>query len=181
MIVQPKNKKRVMKKLIISAVITLALALALHSTQAQGTMTYLSNLGQTSVGSLPIGSNSWYATYLITGTNAGGYLLDSVQLGMADASGNPSNFTVMLYSAYVGPAVLPGTNLCTLDGTLNPTTAGVYTFTDVSNLMLSPRTTYFLVLTAGTAVADGAYDWSYIGNYAYAQNGGWITYATALV
>ena len=67
--------------------------------QAQGTMTYLSSLSQSSTGSDPVGSDSWLAAIVWNGNNPGGYSLDSIQLGMADASGFPSNFTVMLYTA----------------------------------------------------------------------------------
>jgi hypothetical protein len=32
---------------------------------------------------------------------------------------------------------------------------------------------YYIVITAGTAVADGAYDWSYVGANAYNPSAGW--------
>ena len=105
--------------------------------------------------------------------NAGGYSLDSIQLGMADASGTPSNFMVMLYTAYIGGATIPGSSLGTLDGSLNPTTAGIYTFTTASNLMLSPNTIYFIVLTAGTTVANGAYEWNYENTSSYNPSDNW--------
>jgi hypothetical protein len=149
-----------MKRIITSAVTVLAIILARHIVQAQGTMTYLSSLSQTPTGSVSVGSDSWLAADFITGTSANGYSLDSIQLGMANASGSPTNFTVMLYSAFIGGAVLPGTNLDTLSGSLDPATSGIYTFTTISNLMLSPRTVYFIVLTAGTGVTNGAYNWS---------------------
>jgi hypothetical protein len=149
-----------MKNIIISGVIVLTSILAPQIVEAQGTMTYLSSLSQTSTGSSPVGSDSWLAASFITGTNASGYSLDSIQLGMADASDNPSNLTVMLYSAFISGEVVPGSSLGTLDGSLNPTTAGIYTYTPASNLTLSPLTSYFIVLTAGTTIANGAYSWS---------------------
>ncbi len=139
-----------MKNIIISSVIVLTSILAPQIIQAQGTMTYLSNLGQPSDGSNTVGNDSWLAALFYTGTNSTGYTLNSIQLGMADASGNPSNFMVMLYSAVGVTGIFPGSSLGTLDGSLNPTTAGIYTFTTASNLMLSPDTQYFIVLTAGT-------------------------------
>jgi hypothetical protein len=60
---------------------------------AQGTTTYLSNLGQASAGSLAVGSDSWLAAPFGTGFNAGGYVLDSAQLSLTDASGN--RYTVL--------------------------------------------------------------------------------------
>ena len=141
--------------------------------QAQGTMTYLSNLQQSSAGSLAVGSDSWVAADFRTGTNTGGYLLDSVQLAMTDASGNPSGFTVMLCSATVGVGNSPGTSLGTLEGSLNPTTAGIYTYTPASSLTLSPRTIYFIVLTAGTTLANGANEWGYTSTSSYNPSDGW--------
>jgi hypothetical protein len=58
-------------------------------------------LSQTPTGSVSVGSDSWLAADFITGTSANGYSLDSIQLGMANASGSPTNFTVMLYSAFI--------------------------------------------------------------------------------
>ncbi|HEX5399244.1 MAG TPA: choice-of-anchor R domain-containing protein [Verrucomicrobiae bacterium] len=166
-----------MKKITIGVVILIGLSVS-RIVQAQGTA-YLSNLDQTPSGGLPIGSDSWYAAMFITGTNSSGYMFDSFQAGMADASGSSSNFTAMIYSALTGGGVFPGNNLCTLDASTNPMSAGIYTFTAVSNLMLLPSTTYFVVLTGGTTVAEGAYNWNYVGTYAYSQEGGWRTFANA--
>src|SRR6202044_2709741 len=99
--------------------------------KAQGTLTYMSNLAQPSTGNKLVGSNSWVATEFQTGANTGGYMLNSVQLEMADASGSPNGFTIMLYSPIVifGPDV-PQTNIDTLSGSIDPSTADVYTYTD---------------------------------------------------
>jgi hypothetical protein len=164
-----------MRKIIMNGVITFAVTLlAPQILQAQGTMTYLSNLGQASGGSLAVGSDSWLAVGVLTGPNAGGYVLDSIQLGMTDASGNPNGFTVMLYSETDIVAVVPGSNLGTLNGSLNPTTAGIYTYTPASSLTLSPSTGYFIVLTAGTTVANGAYEWSYVNTSSYNPSDSWL-------
>ena len=165
-------------KAIINGIIVVALALLPPRTvQAQGTITYLSNLGQASAGSLGVGSDSWYAALFFTGTNPSGYELDSIQLEMADASGNPNGFTAMLYSASFGSGIAPGNSLGTLDGSVNPAMGGIFTYTPISNLTLSRNTPYFIVLSSGTAVADGAYGWSFVGTYSYSQNGGWRTFA----
>jgi len=164
-----------MKNPIIGGIIVLAVVLSVPQIlQAQGT-TYLSNLGQPSTGSLAVGSDSWYAALFFTGTNASGYSLNSVQLAMTDASGNPSGFTAMLYAQDYsnGFAIFPGSRLGTLSGSTDPATGGIYTYTDDSNITLSPSTPYFVVLTAGTTVANGAYDWSLAGIDSYNPNGGW--------
>lgn len=160
-----------MKKLILMFVVAV---LAPQVIQAQGVITYLSNLEQTSTDSVAIGSDSWLAEPFVTGNNVGGYLLNSVQLEMMDTSGSPNGFTAMIYGAGNNPsAVLPGTSLGTLNGSLNPVTAGTFTYTTTANLILSPSTYYFIVLTAGTLVANGPYEWGLAGTYSYYQSGGW--------
>lgn len=158
-----------MKKILFMLVVELLIQ---QVTQAQGTL-YLSNLGQSSTGSESVGSNLWYAALVETGNNTGGYALDSIELGMVDASGNPNGFTALLYSAIVSADIYPGSNLATLNGSLDPSTAGIYTYTPTSNLTLSPSTLYYIVLTAGTAVANGAYDWSLADANSYNPSGGW--------
>ena len=145
-----------MKKIIVMFAVAF---FATQIIQGQGT-TYISNLGYISTGSSSVGSDVWFAADFFTGTNAGGYALNSVQLATTDASGNPSGFTVMLYSSISGFATFPGSNLGTLNGSLNPVTAGTYSYTPASNLTLLPSTSYFIMLTAGTTVANGAYEWS---------------------
>jgi hypothetical protein len=167
-----------MKKNIIGIIILMVGLLAPQITRAQG-IVYVSNLGQASTGSDSVGSDSWLAMGFDTGTNASGYVLDSVQLGITDATGNPSGFTVMLcaqnYNNPAGP--FPGSSLETLNGSANPSTGGIYTYTDASDLILLPSTDYFIVLTAGTTVANGAYEWSVTGignNSSYNPSGGWL-------
>jgi hypothetical protein len=164
-----------MKKIVLLAIPVFALAvLPPQILQAQGT-TYLSNLDQSSSGTLAVGSDSWLAAMFQTGTNIGGYVLNSIQLAMNDASGNPTGFTAMIYApSYPPGGVLPGSSLGTLTGSLNPVTSGIYTYTPAANLTLSPRIPYFIVLTAGTAIANGAYDWSLAGANSHNSSGGWL-------
>lgn len=150
-----------MKNIVLGSVAALATALlSPHAAQAQGTTLYLSSLSQTYTGSAAVGSDSWLTDRFSTGSNPGGYTLDSVQLGMADASANPSGFAAMLYSSTGLPAgIFPGSNLGTLLGPASPSIAGVYSYTPAASLRLSPGTDYFVVLTAATAVASGAFNW----------------------
>jgi hypothetical protein len=139
----------------------------------------MSNLAQTPTGSDLVGGDSWLAVDVRTGTNVSGYMLNSIQLAMTDATGSPSAFTVMLYASIINPPIgyVPGSSLDTLNSSLSPVTAGTYTYTAPSDLTLLPSTHYFIVLTAGTAIASGAYDWSTtsIGsNSSYNLIGGWL-------
>ena len=170
-----------MKRLITSGTIALAVGLsAPQFAQAQGTL-YISSLGLSSTGGSSVGNDSWLAADFWTGNNPGGYLLNSVQLALTPASGNPSGVMAMIYNnrAYPSAPIL-GSSLGTLNGSLDPVTAGVYTYSPASNLTLSPSTAYFIVLTAGTAVANGAYEWSFTSTYAPVSSGGWYA-GTALL
>jgi hypothetical protein len=175
------NKEFFMKQITVNGLIVLLHGLSLQITQAQGT-TYLSNLGYNSTGSVAVRSDSWFAADFITGTNASGYTLNSIQLAMSDSTGDPSGITVMLYANDGNSAgANPGSNLGILNGSLNPVANGLYTYTTLSDLSLLPRTDYFIVLAAGTMVANGAYQWSVTGTpspgYTSDHWGGEITFA----
>ena len=60
-----------------------------------------------------------------------------------------------------------------MNGSLSPATAGVFTYTPVANLTLSRQTDYFIVLTAATAIANGAYGLSLSGIDSYNPSGNW--------
>jgi hypothetical protein len=167
-----------MKNLVIISAVTAGLSI-LRMAHAQG-IVYLSNLGQPSAGNLVVGSDSWLAAGFHTGTNPGGYMLDSVQLAMASASGNPNGFTVMIYNEANNPTtILPGNSLDILSGPSNPSTTDVYTYT-ASSLVLNPSTHYFIVLNAGTTVASGAYEWNVLNTASYNPSDGWIGSVTLI-
>src|ERR1039458_9701712 len=116
------KKGTYMKRSITNGIIVLLLGLlSPQNTTAQGSITYLSNLGLSTTGSSSVGSDSWLAADFFTGTNSSAYTLNSVQLAMTVGSGAPSGFTVMLYSEVGITGVFPGSSLGTLDGSLNPT------------------------------------------------------------
>ena len=116
---------------------------------------YVSTLDQAPIGSLNIGSDYWVGTSFITGTNPGGYVLDSVQLQMNSLMGTPGDFSVSIYNQAGPPVFGPGTNLANLGG-VNPSAAGLYSYsgTDVS---LLPSTPYFVVATSDALLTEGYY------------------------
>jgi hypothetical protein len=150
-----------MKKNAIRGFFALALAIAtMKNAVGQGTL-YISSLSGTSTGTVPVGSDSWLAAAFITGANTGGYVLNSVQLGMTDSSGSPSGFTAMIYAqSGTRIGIFPGSGIATLTGSTDPITAGIYTYIAPSGTSLSASTTYFIVLTSSTPSADGAYNWN---------------------
>jgi hypothetical protein len=138
-------------------------------TQAQGT-TYLSNLGQSSSRSFPVASDKWIAQSFLTGTDSGGYMLNSVQLRMDAASGNPNDFDVSIdhVVADVGVGIIPASSLGSLSSS-DPAAGGIFTYT-TSHIALRPATLYFVVVTSATAMAQGAYNWSGLSSGAQSNN-----------
>jgi hypothetical protein len=156
-----------MRKIVLFSIVLLAELIAPLFMQAQATL-FVSNLGQASGGNGAIGSDSWLAQSFGTGTNADGYVLNSVQLLTDVAYGSPNGFTVSLYSnSGAGPA----SNLGSLGGS-DPSTGGVFIYT-TSGIMLSASTLYFVVATAATPTVQGAYNWSAAGESPRTSDG-WI-------
>lgn len=139
-----------------------------QSAPAQGTL-YVSNLGQTQTGSASIGSDSWLAQSFITGTNSAGYYLNSAQLLMGPASGSAGGFVVSLYSPLGND---PGSSLGSLGGS-DPTAGGLFAYT-TSGIMLSPSALYYVVVTAATPTAIGAYNWGATFGPSSRSGDGWI-------
>jgi hypothetical protein len=162
-----------MKQIII---LMLAGLLTADVVRGQGTV-YLSSLGQQNgIGNSvnAVASDSWLASGFKTGTNSGGYALNSVQLQMDDATGNPDGFTLMLYTtsqtnSFSSP---PQNSLGILAGSTNPSMQGVYTYT-ASGLTLSASTWYFIVLIASSPSVNGSYI-SDADASTYNPVGGWI-------
>jgi hypothetical protein len=152
---------------ILVAVAALSVGQQAH---AQGT-TYLSNLGQPSAGTAFLGSDSWIAQNFGTGTNPGGYILDSVELLMAPAAGNPSGFSLALYSPRSDDGRFPGESLGNLTGP-DPAAGGTFSYSG-AGFVLAAHTPYFLVLSATTPIADGAYSWSLADSSSSDANDGW--------
>jgi hypothetical protein len=136
---------------------TLTLSYFTPPAAAQGTL-YVSTLGETLTSSLAVGSDSWLAQPFDTGTNAAGYALNSVQLLMSAATGNPSGFSVLIYNQTTSSPYSPMNSVGSLGGSLNPSASGLYSYT-ASGILLSPHTLYYLVVTATMSVAQGAYNW----------------------
>ena len=161
-----------MREIAIKSIIAFLL-LAARVASAQGATTFLSNIGQSSAGSASVGSDSWLAAGFETGTNTSGYLLDSIQLGMANSTGSPSSFNVSVYNNGSFPrGTSPGNSLGTFMGSLDPTTSGTYTYTASDSLALSPDSVYFIVVSADAPIATGAYQWSYTGANNYNPTAG---------
>jgi len=150
------------------SIIILVAAIAPEMIWAQG-VTYVSNLGAVSNGSQPIGSNSWFAAPFRTGTNGGGYQINSIHLLMDQPSGNPGGFSLSLYDL---SGNVPGNSVGMLAG-LEPASPGVFTFSSLG-IVLPPSGYYFIVATADRTVSEGAYMWKTESGAGTFYNSGWI-------
>jgi hypothetical protein len=127
---------------------------------AQGAI-YFSNLGQISAGTNFVGhDNLTVEVQFLTGTNGGGYTLNSVQILLLDASAasTPSSlgdFGVDIHAAD------PGLPVNTLAGNSNPLTGGTNSYVPTSAVTLLPDTIYWLSLSAFGVRAGNDYYWSY--------------------
>ncbi len=145
-----------MKNIALPLVLLVGMSVT-GSIQAQGTV-YVSNLHQTPTGTLAVGSDSWIGQgFYIQTPDPSTYILNSVQLAMVPASGNPRGFEMSIYSAVgdVGPEQYVGT----LAGPGDPVNAGIFTYA-ASGLTLSSSFDYYVVVTADTPVMEGSYGWS---------------------
>lgn len=121
--------------------------------KAQGT-TFLSNVADTPIGNRSIGSDSRWGQWFTTGTNIAGYSLNSVEIKMNPATGNPSGFNLSLYSI-----PLPNSLIGNLTG-IEPSSSGVFSYS-ASGINLLPSHSYLLAASASSTLAEGSYNWSY--------------------
>ena len=153
-----------MKKLYFNMILVVLIAL---SGQGQGT-TYFSTLSNPSGGSYAVASDSMLATQFVTGTNNSGYVLQSIQLFLGTPSGNPNTFVVSLFS---NRARQPSVLLGLLNGDISPS-AGIYDYA-ASGISLTASTRCYIVLTSGTPVSSGAYNWRVSSLFNYSASDGW--------
>ena len=137
-----------------------------HGDAAQ--ITYVSNLTATTVADGLVEQTSWFASQFTTGPDALGYALNAIQVGLDGTAGNPSGFSLTLFSDNSGA---PGTSLGPLSGSTNPSTAGTYTYT-ASGIALSPSTPYWIVLATASAQPTGYY-WNITSSTTYTSSDAW--------
>jgi hypothetical protein len=161
---QAEGHQMIIKIILLSAVCGLLFP---PPALAQGTL-YVSNLGRPSAGSIRIGSDSWGAAFFRTGTNSGGYTLNSVQLLMGPELGNPSGLVVSIYTYSFR---FPGTSIGSLTG-VDPIGGGIYSYSTVG-IPLTASTDYFLVVTSLTPSAQGSFNWNTTTNASFDSDNGW--------
>ena len=148
----------------------------------------ISNIGQTAAtGAATVSTTQSSAQGFTTGTNSGGYTLDSVELAVTPFDGTASDITVSIYSESSGD---PGTLVHTLT-TPGSLSDPVTTFTAPSGATLAASTTYYVVasttntlflLSRTEATAEdtgGASGWSIADDRRFSRN--LVTWTTATV
>jgi hypothetical protein len=136
------------------------------SSNAQS-ITYLDHPGSVINSGQAIQSDSWLGISFQTGTNSGGYSLDSMTMYNAGIAGNPSGFQFLLYADNMG---VPGSEIELLSGA-SPTGVGNYTFTS-SGVTLAPNTVYWAVATAAdSSISGNSYYWAFDPNAATTIDG----------
>ena len=148
----------------------------------------VSNIGQTAAtGAANVSTTQSSAQGFTTGTNSGGYTLDSVELAVTPFDGTASDITVSIYSESSGD---PGTLVHTLT-TPGSLSDPVTTFSAPSGATLAPSTTYYVVAsttntlfllsrTESTAEdTGGASGWSIADDRRFSRN--LVTWTTATV
>ena len=139
-----------------------------HYSSGQGTI-YVSNLGEPPFGSAAMASDSWGAAYFRTGTNSGGYVLNSVELLMSANVGNPNGIAVSIFS-YANR--FPGNSLGALTGN-DPTNGGVVAYS-TTGIMLLPSTYYFVVVTSASSTSQGSFGWNTANTAGFNSSEGWL-------
>ena len=175
--------------ILIAAIAALALAAAavglLFSTvQAQeDQQVLLSNLEQSTSDGTVISNTLVFAQGFTTGSQAGGYVLSSIELGVFAVPDTPANVTIALWSAT--SASEPSALVATLTHSTGTWATGVNAFDAPADTELDANTTYFvhiaysgvnpsleLDLVASTDVdSASAAGWS-IGQVVYSVSGG---------
>ena len=133
---------------------------------------YLSNLGESPSFGEEFSDSMWLAQLFVTGTNPGGYDLNSVQLSL-DLTGAPAgNVAVYLYGSTESGS--PAAQKAEI-GSETPSASGNYTFS-TSGISLSPSTGYWIAVT--TTAAASPYEWSTSSDYNYISSDNWSLQAT---
>jgi hypothetical protein len=124
----------------------------------------LSNLGSTASASLHTpNANRYFAQAFRTPAGATAWSVNSVTLNMAAATNTSGNFFVAIFAGEERPDK-PTRYIGSLSGP-NPNTAGQYKFEAVTDVILSPDTTYWLV--TGVSSGTGNYRWVRAANSTY--------------
>ena len=128
----------------ILALAAAALGLLLSTAEAQESETLVSNTGQDEDGTLSFTVN-YSAQGFTTGSQAGGYVLSSVELDVSQVPNTPADVTIALWSANSDSK--PDASVATLTHSNGTWTTGLNTFNAPTDTRLRPEMTYFVFVS----------------------------------
>ena len=130
----------------------------------------VSNLGEAEGAFVfPLTQGQHASNAFTTGSNIGGYTLDSVTIAIRAVNGSPNDLVVAIHTASGSNA---GAVLEDLAG-VDPSAAGNHTFTS-AGITLDPNTTYHIRLGSPTSNSSNSYNWSTTGSDAQTSSDGWV-------
>ena len=141
---------------LIAAIAALALAgaalgLLLSTAEAQESETLVSNTGKNTDGTLSF-TTVYSAQGFTTGSQAGGYVLSSIELDVSQVPNTPSAVTVELWSATSSSE--PDASVATLTHSNGTWTTDLNTFNAPTDTRLRPEMTYFVFVSDVTSAGD---------------------------
>ena len=141
---------------LIAAIAALALAgaalgLLFSPVQAQEAGTLVSNTGKDADGTLSF-TAIYSAQGFTTGSQAGGYVLSSIELDVSQVPNTPSHVTVELWSATSSSE--PDASVATLTHSNGTWTTGLNTFNAPTDTRLRPEMTYFVFVSDVTPAGE---------------------------
>ena len=141
---------------LIAAIAVLALAAAalgllLSTAEAQESETLLSNTGKDTNGTLSF-TAIYSAQGFTTGSQAGGYVLSSVELDFSQVPNTPDDVTIALWSATSSSE--PDFQIAPLTHSNGTWTTGLNTFNAPTDTRLRPEMTYFVFVSDVTPAGE---------------------------
>ena len=133
------------------AVAGAALGLLFSPVQAQEAETLVSNTGETTDGELSF-TAIYSAQGFITGSQAGGYVLSSVELDISQVPNTPDDVTIALWSATSSSE--PDASVATLTHSNGTWATGLNTFNAPTDTLLRPEMTYFVFVSDVTSAGE---------------------------
>ena len=142
--------------ILIAAMAVLALAAAalgllLSTAEAQESETLVSNTGKDTDGTFSF-TTIYSAQGFTTGSQAGGYVLSSVELDVSQVPNPPDDVTIALWSATSSSE--PDASVATLTHSDGTWTTGLNTFNAPTDTRLRPEMTYFVFVSDVTSAGE---------------------------
>ena len=135
----------------VLAVAGAALGLLFSPIQAQEAETLVSNTGKDTDGTLSF-TTIYSAQGFTTGSQAGGYVLSSVELDVSQVPNTPDDVTIALWSATSSSE--PDVQVATLTHSNGTWTTGLNTFNAPTDTRLRPEMTYFVFVSDVTSAGE---------------------------